>query len=88
MALAWRAPLARRTRLVCGVYWLLFAGVYPDADVAHRLALAPGMVTVAAACVLADGDAMPAWPRRLAIVAGVLTAAQIVRSAVLYLQRG
>lgn len=84
---AWRTDLARRTLAACGLYWLLFAAVYPDADVAHRLALAPGLVAVAAASVLAAGDMVPAWLRRLAPVVGILSAVQILRSAFLYLVR-
>lgn len=84
---AWRTDLARRTLVACGLYWLLFAAVYPDADVAHRLALAPGLVAVAAAGVLAAGDTVPAWLRRLAPIVGILSAVQILRSAFLYLLR-
>ena len=87
LVLAHRTTLARRTLAACAAYWLLFAAIYPDADIAHRLALAPGIVAVAAACTLAAGDISPTWLRRLAPVVGALSAIQIVRSAFLYLER-
>ena len=45
--------MARRALIVAVAYWLLFAAVYPDADVAHRLAIAPGLMLIATACALA-----------------------------------
>lgn len=88
LASAHRTPLARRTLLVCAGYWLAFAAVYPDADAAHRLALAPGLLAIAVAAAVADGDRrVPPWLRRLALPIGVLSAVQIVRSAILYFVR-
>src|ERR687892_739011 len=70
-------------------YWLAFAAAYPDADLAHRLALAPGMLVIALDGIVAEHDpAVPRWIRAAAIPVIVLSAAQIVRSAVLYLARG
>jgi hypothetical protein len=70
------------------VYWLLFAAAYPDADLAHRLALAPGILVVVVAGAIADEDAaVPRWCRAAAIPVIALSAAQIVRSAALYLAR-
>ena len=81
-------PEARRTLAVAVVYWLLFAGAYPDADLAHRLALAPGILVVAVAGAIVDDDAVAArWFRAAAIPVIALSAAQIVRSAALYLAR-
>jgi hypothetical protein len=83
-----RTPLARRTLLVCTAYWIGFSAVYPDADVAHRLALAPGLLAVAVAAALAETTAsVPAWLRRLALPVAILSAVQILRSAVLYFGR-
>jgi hypothetical protein len=88
LAAARRTPLARRTLIVCATYWLAFAAVYPDADIAHRLALAPGLLAVAAAAAVAGRDpAVPRWLQQLALPVGVLSAAQIVRSAILYFGR-
>jgi hypothetical protein len=85
-----RRPEARRTLVVAVVYWLLFAAAYPDADIAHRLALAPGILAVLVAGMIADDkDAqLPGWCRAVAIPVIALSAAQIVRSAALYLARG
>ena len=84
-----RTALARRTLLVCLAYWTAFSAVYPDADVAHRLALAPGLLAVAVAAALSDAPAspVPRWLRRLALPVGILSAVQILRSAMLYFGR-
>jgi hypothetical protein len=88
LASAYRTALARRTLLVCGGYWLAFAAVYPDADIAHRLALAPGILAVAAAAALAGDEAhVPRWLQRLALPVVILSGAQIARSALLYFAR-
>ena len=81
-------PDARRTLVVAIVYWLLFAAAYPDADLAHRLALAPGVLVVVVAGAIAGEDgAVPWWCRAAAIPVIAFSAAQIVRSAALYLAR-
>jgi len=81
-------PEARRTLVVAIVYWLLFAAAYPDADLAHRLALAPGILVVAVAATIAGEDAaVPRWFSAAAIPVLALSAAQIARSAALYLTR-
>ena len=88
LAFARRTPLARRTLLACGAYWVAFAAVYPDADVAHRMALAPGVVAVAAAAALAGRDpSVPRWLQRLAWPVVILSGLQIMRSTFLYLTR-
>jgi hypothetical protein len=80
---------ARRTLIISAVYWAAFAAVYPDADIAHRLAIAPGLLMIAVAGVIAEEDvAVPRWLRVAAIPVVALSAAQIGRSAVLYLVRG
>ena len=79
---------ARRTLLVVTASWVLFAAAYPDADLAHRLALAPGILVVTVAAVIAERDAaVPRWCRLAAIPVIALSAAQIARSAALYLTR-
>jgi hypothetical protein len=86
LACARRTPLARRTLLVCVAYWMAFATVYPDADIAHRLALAPGLLAIAGAAAVADRDPhVPRWLRRLAVPVVLLSALQILRSTFLYL---
>ena len=88
LAFAWRTPLAGRTLITGIAYWVAFASVYPDADVAHRLALAPGIVAVAAAAAMLNRDrSIPQWLRRLAWPVVILSGVQIVRSALLYLAR-
>lgn len=85
---AWRQREARRTLILSAVYWLAFAAVYPDADIAHRLAIAPGLLVIAVAGLLADRDrTVPRWLRAAAIPVVVLSALQIARSAALYLTR-
>jgi hypothetical protein len=83
----WTAsPVVRAAAVVAAGYFLAFAAVYPDADVAHRLVLAPGLLLIAVAAQQTDGDdARAVWLRRLLAVALAVSAAQIARSAWLYL---
>jgi len=77
---------ARRALWIAGAYFLLFAAIYPDADIAHRLALAPGLLLIVAAISLTDGEDRTSRGIRVALgVVMTLSAAQILRSAVLYL---
>ena len=83
-----RRSVVWRTLLVTGVYLLAFAAVYPDADLAHRLALAPGLLVVGVAAVIAhDEPRVPEWLYKLGFATAALSALQIARSATLYLQR-
>jgi len=75
---------ARRVGWMALVYFAAFAAVYPDADVAHRLALAPGLLLVACAAHL-TGPESPAWQRRGLQAALAVSIAQIARSALIYL---
>jgi hypothetical protein len=87
LALRWREPLARRALIAGGVSFVAFAASYPDADIAHRMVIAPGLLLVAAAAGSVDGDDRQAvWLRRALIPVLVLSALQIGRSAMLYLQ--
>jgi len=77
---------ARRTLWISGAYFLIFAAIYTDADLAHRLALAPGLLLLVVAMSLTDGeDSTTRLMRRALAVVIVLSAAQILRSAMLYL---
>ena len=83
---AWASPTVRSAAAVAACYFLAFAAVYPDADVAHRLVLAPGLLLIAAAAQQTEGDDPRArWYRRLLAIALALSAAQIARSMWLYL---
>jgi hypothetical protein len=78
----------RRTLLVAGASLLVFAAVYPDADLAHRLALAPGLLVIAVAAVIAHKEpTVPEWLRMVGVATAALSALQVARSAALYLQR-
>jgi hypothetical protein len=69
-------------------HFVAFAAVFPDADVAHRLALASGLLVIAGAADIASRNARYARAARAALVPVlVLSAVQISRSAVLYLSR-
>jgi hypothetical protein len=83
----WKSAAAIRGAAVASACsFVAFAAVYPDADVAHRLVLAPGLLLIAAAAQQTDGDdARATWLRRLLAAALVLSAAQIARSLSLYL---
>jgi hypothetical protein len=79
-------PYARRALLISGVYFLAFAAVYPDADLAHRIALAPGLIVIATAVHLSHGDNLRSiWMRRGLWLALAVSIAQIARSFAIYL---
>ena len=82
----WASPAVRGAAVVALCYFTAFAAVYPDADVAHRLVLAPGLLLISAAAQQTGGDSARAgWYRGLLAIALALSAAQIARSVVLYL---
>ena len=73
----------RRALLCAGAFFILFALGFPEADLAHRIVLGPGLLLLIVALQVSARS--PArWPRLAAIPVVVLSAAQIVRSAVLY----
>jgi hypothetical protein len=77
---------ARRALLISAVYFVAFGAVYPDADLAHRMALAPGVIVIATAVHLSDGDdTRSVWLRRALVLALAISAAQIARSFAIYL---
>ena len=88
LALRYRESIvARRALLIAGAYFLMFAAAYTDADLAHRLALAPGVLLVLVAVHLSDGEDRVSRSMRHALVAVlIVSAAQIARSAMLYLR--
>jgi hypothetical protein len=88
LALRFRSSVfARRALWIAGAYFLIFAMIYTDADIAHRLALAPGLLLLVVAISLSDGEDSTSRGMRAALAAVmVLSAAQVLRSAFLYLR--
>lgn len=82
-----RSREARWTLAVMAAHFVAFAGTFPDADVAHRLALAPGLLAVAVGVWLASTDEGAARARLALVPVIGLSSVQILRSAVLYLHR-
>jgi hypothetical protein len=79
---------ARWALWIATVHFLAFAAVFPDADLTHRLALAPALLVVAVAIHLLQRGERHARLARLALVPVlVLSGAQLLRSAILYLVR-
>jgi hypothetical protein len=83
-ASSWEA-LARRALVTALLYFAMFALVFPDADLTHRIVLAPGLfVILVAAWVVQRTDRLKTL--RLALIPVlVLSGAQVLRSAALYL---
>jgi hypothetical protein len=82
----WTSPVLRGAAAAAVCYFAAFAAVYPDADLAHRLVLAPGLLLIAVAAQHSDGDdARAVWARRLLAVGLAASSAQIARSLWLYL---
>lgn len=81
--------LARRTLLVVLTSLLAFGLLYPDADVAHRMALAPAVVAiVTAVTVAARDDRLRAGIWHLtALAAAVFALVLISRSSAAYLRQ-
>ena len=77
---AWKALLAS------GACMLAFAMVFHEADIAQRIVLGPGLLLVVVAISVADRSTTR-WVRPSLSLAVVLSAAQIVRSVLLYLAR-
>jgi hypothetical protein len=83
---AGRIAEARRILLASGACMLAFAAVFHDADLAQRIVLGPGLLLVMGAVSVA-GRSTGRWVGPSLSIAVALSAAQIVRSAVLYLVR-
>jgi hypothetical protein len=78
-----RDASARRALACAGLHMAAFALVFPDADVAQRLVLAPGLLVIVAATAAATrGTAR--WTHATLVVVVLASAAQLLRSAVLY----
>ena len=79
---------ARRASWIAGTCFLLFAAIYTDADIAHRMALAPGLLLIVTAISLSEGEDRASRGIRAALaVVMVLSATQILRSAALLSQQ-
>lgn len=79
---------ARWIAAIAAAHFLAFAAVFPDADLAQRLVLSSGLLVIAGAIVIVQRGGRHARAARLALVPVlILSAAQLVRSAVLYLGR-
>ena len=88
LTLRCRRPVAARTLLAAAISFGLFAATYPDADIAHRMVIAPGLLLLAVAIANVDEDDVTARRLRAALVPVIaVSALQIARSAVLYLQQ-
>lgn len=89
LALRGRASTTARATLLCtGGAFLAFSGAFPDADVAQRLVLGPGLLLVAVA--VNELDRQPETKNgsrlRLALaLCGVASSLQVARSAWLYM---
>jgi hypothetical protein len=83
-----RVSEARQVLALAIVYWLLCAGTNIDMGTSHRYALGPGLLIVAMAIALTSRERIaPMWIRLSAAAVVVLSALQMLRSAVLYLIR-
>lgn len=83
-----RIPEAGRTLFAVVPIWLLSSATNIDMGTNQRYLLAPTLLIVAVAVVaVSRRDVTPTWARRAAVVVIVLSAAQMLRSAVLYLVR-
>lgn len=88
-AVHWQTAMVRRTVAMAALYGVVFAAIYPDADVAHRLVLAPGLLLIAVAAQHTDGENPTAtWLRRALAAALTISAVQIARSLWLYVAAG
>jgi hypothetical protein len=76
---------ARWALALAGLHFLGYAAVFPDADLTHRLALAPALLVIAVGVHLVDRPHRFATAiRRALVLVLILSAVQILRSAVLY----
>jgi hypothetical protein len=81
-----RRPEVRRTWWIAVIYMVVFAAIYTDADIAHRLVLGPGLLLILVAVSASDGEDQLSRMSRAALCAVIaLSALQIARSATLYL---
>lgn len=84
-----QAREARWALALAALHFVAFAAVFPDADLTQRLALAPALLVIVVALHLVDRPQKFAAAARIALVPVlILSGAQIVRSAALYIARG
>jgi hypothetical protein len=77
----------RRAVSMAAVYMLVFAVIYTDADIAHRLILGPGLLLILVAISIFDDDDRMSHVLQTSLYAVMaLSALQIARSASLYLR--
>ena len=83
-----RSREARWALTIAAFQFVAFSAVFLDADVAHRLALAPALLVIAVAVHLLDRPDKVVMSARWALVPVLaLSSAQMLRSAFLYLTR-
>ena len=83
-----QAHEARWALTIAGLHFIAFAAVFPDADLTQRIALAPALLVIVIAVHLIGRPQKFAGAARLALVPVlILSGAQIVRSAALYIVR-
>ena len=81
-----RDPKVKRALLAAGACLLVFGASYPDADIAHRMVIAPGLLLIVTALGCVEREENFSAPLRTALVAVIgVSALQIARSAWLYL---
>jgi hypothetical protein len=79
-------PLVRRAAVIAGVQFLVFPIAFLDSDLAQRLVLGPGLLLIVVGIHVLD-EPPAARALRLALwPVGLLSCAQIARSALLYLR--
>jgi hypothetical protein len=83
----WRVPEARWSLLIAAVHFVGFAAVFPDADVAQRLAMAPALLVIATAVATVARDDTAGLARLTLVPTLALSAAHVLFSAANYLQR-
>ncbi len=83
---AGRFPEAWKTLLASGACMVAFATAFHDADLAQRIVLGPGLLLLVVAVSVA-GRSTARWVQPTLSLAVALSAAQIVRSVLLYLVR-
>ena len=82
----WDRQVVRRAFWVALVYMLVFAALYTDADIAHRLILGPGLLVVLVAVSVRDRDDRISRLMDVALYGVIgLSVLQIARSTMLYL---
>jgi hypothetical protein len=83
-----REARVQRAVLAAGICFAVFGLTYPDADLAHRMVIAPGLLLMIIALGCADRTEPGARPLRLALIAVIiLSTLQLARSAALYFAR-